>query len=134
MLISPLLRPFVAILLGALVLLPLAASATTVSDFIASLSPGERQAFTQWHAAQAHFERRLDTYWHEVERKRMARRSKRANGHLYMANEYVLRYPPEYRGPELSKDIERRWTQFLAASERAEPKRQSRRSRGSTTS
>jgi hypothetical protein len=123
LLISPLLRPFVAILLGALVLLPLAASATTVSDFIASLSPGERQAFTQWHAAQAHFERRLDTYWHEVERKRMARRSKRANGHLYMANEYVLRYPPEYRGPELSKDIERRWTQFLAASERAEPKR-----------
>ncbi len=122
MLTSPLLRPLVAILVGALALLPLAARAATVSDFVVSLSPSERQAFTEWQAAQAHFDRRLDAYWHEVERKRRVRRRERSAGHLYMTNAYVLSYPPEYRGPELSRDLERRWKQFLAASERAEPK------------
>lgn len=119
---SPLSRPLLAILLGVIALLPSAARAATVADFVASLSPGENREFTAWKAARDHFERRLDVYWHEVERKRRARRAERSSGHLYSPAEYVLSYPPEYRGPELGKDLERRWTQFLAV-EKAEPKR-----------
>lgn len=99
------------------------AGAGTVADFIATLSPGERQQFEKWRTAQSHFERRLDAYWHEVERKRAARRPKRSKGYLYSAEDYVLTFPPEYAGPQLSDDLDRRWRRFQAAKEQAEPEK-----------
>ncbi len=120
-------RSLFAILLGALAILPAApAAAATVSDFIASLSPQQQQDFKKWHAAQAHFERRLDAYWHEVERKRKGRRPKRSSGKFYASEDYVLTFPPEYKGPELSKDIDRRWTQFQSAQAKAQPEKAKR--------
>ncbi len=115
-------RPLFAIVLGALALLPAPpAAAAAIGDFVASLSPQQQQEFQKWHAAQQHFERRLDAYWHEVERKRKARRPKRSSGKFYAATDYVLTFPPEYKGPQLSKDLEVRWARFQAVQEKQQP-------------
>jgi hypothetical protein len=92
-----------------------------VAAFIASLAPAEQDEFVRWKAATTHFERRLDAYWHEVDRKRSARKRARAPGHLYAPKDYVLTYPPEYSGPQLSRELAARWARYVAASEQAQP-------------
>jgi hypothetical protein len=120
----PLPRPLIAALLGlGAVLLATTAGAASIDDFIAALSPEQRQEFKAWRAAQAHYEGSLDAYWGEVEKKRGARRAQRGSGKLYTAEDYVSTFPPEYQGPELSQDLDRRWTRFLAAEEKARPEK-----------
>jgi len=118
----PLTRSLLVSLLVAFFLLPATlAPAASVADFVASLSPAQQQEFKKWRTAQAHFERRLDAYWHEVERKRKGRRPKRSSGMLYTSDDFVLTFPPEYKGPELSPGLDGRWKRFLAAQEKARP-------------
>ena len=113
-------RPLAAMLLAAAIALPGSASAT-VGDFIATLAPAQSEEFKKWHAAKTHYDRRLDAYWYEIERKRKDRRPKRGSGQLYGPEDYVWTFPPEYAGPQLSEDLKRRWTSFLADKERQEP-------------
>jgi hypothetical protein len=121
LLTHPLTRSLLLILFCCLGSLSAAVAAPDASDFIATLTPGESQEFTRWQAAQTHFERRLDAYWHEVERKRAVRRQKRAPGHLYTPADYVLSFPPEYSGPQPNNDLAQRWARYLAAKEEAHP-------------
>src|SRR5947207_445037 len=121
LLTHPLTRSLLLSLLCCLGSLSAAVAAPAASDFIATLSPGESQEFTRWQAAQTHFERCLDAYWHEVEHKRVARKQKRAPGHFYAPADYVLSFPPEYSGPLPSPDLAQRWARYLAAKEQAQP-------------
>lgn len=114
-------RPLCALLIALAVLAQPAAAAPDAAAFMASLSAAEQDEFANWKAARSHFDRRLDAYWHEVERKRTLRRKARARGHLYSPKDYVLTFPPEYSGPHLSKDLAARWARFVAASEQAKP-------------
>ncbi len=114
-------RPLFAALLCLALSLPANAGRATEADFIAALSPAQKQAFTAWRTAQAHYERRLDAYWHEVEKKRKARRPKRGSGKLYLPDDYVWTFPPEYKGPGLSAGLARLWKRYQAAQERARP-------------
>jgi hypothetical protein len=90
------------------------ASAATVSDFLATLTPEQGQEFERWRAAKNHFDRRLDAYWYQIESKRKARRAKRGAGQLYSAQDYIWSFPPEYDGPLLPPDLRRRYEAFLA--------------------
>lgn len=127
---TPLLRLLLAIVLGTAVLLPQTATAASIADFLATLSAADAQEFQKWHTAKSHVERRLDAYWHEVERKRKARRPKRSRGFLYSDDDYVRTFPPEYRGPQLSKSLEARWERYQAAKEKAQPSRARRQQPG----
>jgi hypothetical protein len=121
---SQLLNLFVAAGLGLLVLLPAqSATAAPVASFLATLNAADAAEFQRWHSAQAHFERRVDAYWHEVERKRKARRPKRSRSFLYSDNDYVRVFPPVYHGPALSKGLAARWQQYETAHERAKPQK-----------
>jgi len=91
------------------------ASAATVGDFLATLTPEQTEVFERWRAAKNHFDRRLDAYWYQIESKRKDRRPKRGNGLLYSAQDYVWTFPPEYEGPILPPDLRRRYEAFLAA-------------------
>lgn len=114
-------RFFPALVGAFLVLCATAAGAASVDDFLATLSPAERTAFKAWRAAEVKHERQLDAYWAEVESKRKGRRPKRSKGILYSEEDYVWTFPPEYRGPQLSSGLKRRWSSFLAAQEKAKP-------------
>lgn len=119
-------RPLRALLAAALVLAMAAAwtgdaQAGSVQDFLATLPDTQQQEFTAWRAAQTQYDRRLDAYWQDVEKKRSGRRAKRGNTKFFGAEDYVWTYPPAYDGPRLSADLDRQWTRFLAAQEQAEP-------------
>ncbi len=91
------------------------------AEFMATLAPAEQQEFAGWRKAKAHFDRRLDAYWQEVERKRRGRRPKRGTGKLYEPDDYVWSFPPVYKGPELSGSLARRWARYQASLEKAKP-------------
>ena len=93
---------------------------------MATLTPAQQQEFTAWRTAMVHHERRLDVYWHEVEKKRKGRRPKRSKGNLYGPDDYVWTFPPEYKGPALSAGVAQRWTRYQAAEEKAQPKKAKR--------
>ncbi len=121
MLTHPLTRSLLLVVFLALGSVSGAAAAPDVSDFVATLSPAEAQEFTRWRSERTQFDRRLDAYWHEVDRKRAVRKRARAPGHFYVPADYVLTFPPEYSGPELSKDVAQRWASYLAAKEQTHP-------------
>jgi hypothetical protein len=91
------------------------AAATAAEDFLATLTPAQQQEFRKWRTAKLQHDRKLDAYWAQVEAKRDGRRPKRSSGKLYLAEDYVWTFPPEYAGPGLSADLDRRWARFLAA-------------------
>jgi hypothetical protein len=119
----PLSRLVSTILFGLVLALPVpAGAAASENDFLASLGSAQQQEFKRWKAAKTQFERRLDAYWDAVESKRAGRRPKRSSGKLYQKVDYVWTFPPEYKGPELSPDLDRRYSRYLAAQEKAKPK------------
>jgi hypothetical protein len=97
------------------------AAAASVQDFLATLSSVQQEEFTAWRTAKAQYERMLDAYWQDIEKKRTGRRAKRGGTKFFDANDYVWTYPPVYQGPRLSADLDRQWTRFLAVQEHAEP-------------
>jgi hypothetical protein len=90
------------------------AIAGAAEDFLATLSPAQQQEFRKWRTAKLQHDRKLDAYWREVEAKRDGRRPKRSSGKLYLAHDYVWTFPPEFAGPGLTADLDRRWARFLA--------------------
>jgi hypothetical protein len=107
--------------------LPGPMASASEADFMATLTPAQQREFKAWRTAEAHFDRRLDAYWHEVEKKRKGRRPKRGTSQLYDKHDYVWTFPPEYKGPRLSRDVERRWEHYLAAQEKARPEKKKSR-------
>ncbi|HEY8247729.1 MAG TPA: hypothetical protein VIG38_10675 [Hyphomicrobium sp.] len=118
-------RPLRSLLATALVLAAVSAwaggaAAASVPEFLASLSPAQAEEFAAWRNAKMRYDRQLDAYWAEVEKKRAGRRAKRGKTKFFDTDDYVWSYPPTYQGPRLSADLDRQWTRFLAAQERPE--------------
>ena len=67
----------------------------------------------------------LDFYWRDVTDKRAQRRAKRAKSEVLTLQDYVLSFPPEYKGPKLPPEIAKAWADF----QRRAPFRSSRRDR-----
>lgn len=111
-------------LLGALAALVAAAAcsvsatAAGVQDFLATLSPQQQNEFIAWRTAKSQHDKLLDAYWAQVEKKRDGRRAKRASTKFFDEADYVWSYPPTYKGPRLSADLDKRWSSFLAAQEK----------------
>lgn len=99
------------------------ASAATLADFLDSLNPEQARQFTAYRAAKKAFDRKLDAYWDEVEKKRAQRRREKAARRSLTENNYVTTFPPDYKGPQLSKELERLWSRFLAAQAKDKPRR-----------
>lgn len=122
---SPFRIPNAAGLAAAFVLVCLAASpqarAMSTIDFLTSLSDSEVEAFQTWKTARQNFDDRLDAYWDEVERKREVRRRKRAKNIPFDASDYVMSFPPRYKGPSLSGNLALKYDRFLDAQRQSNP-------------
>jgi len=122
-----LLRLILAGLMGlAMIFTASAASAASDSAFLATLNPAQQAAFKQWRAAKAKHARQLDAYWTQVLRKRKARRRKRSKRIPFAHSDYVLTFPPAFKGPGLNKALAQRWARFQANRAKKKPKRKSR--------
>ena len=108
-----------AMLLAAVMLAPsppaFALSGAAV-EFASTLDPRARQSFEEWQAAQADHETVLDFYWRDVTDKRAQRRAKRAKSEVLTLQDYVLSFPPEYKGPKLPPEIAKAWADFQTKS------------------
>jgi len=115
---------FSALMLAlALVCLTAAPNAKAMStiDFLTSLSDSEMEAFQSWKTARKSFEDKLDAYWDAIEEKRSERRRKRAKNIPFSADDYVMSFPPKYKGPSLSGELASKYGQFLEAQNQANP-------------
>ena len=66
-------------------------------------------------APRCKYDRQLDAYWDEIEKKRAGRRAKRGSTKFFDTEDYVWSFPPTFQGPRLSADLDQRWARFLAA-------------------
>ena len=120
-------RLLLAALMGlALILAASAANAASDSAFLATLNPAQQKAFKQYRAAKAKQARQLDAYWAQVVSKRKARRRKRSKRIQLAHRDYVLDFPPKFKGPGLSKTLAQRWSRFQAKQAKKKPRRKSR--------
>ena len=94
-----------------------AATAASVQDFLLTLPPQQQNEFIAWRTAKSQYDRMLDAYWQDVEKKRDGRRAKRGSTKFFDSGDYVWTFPPTYKGPRLSADLDKRWASFLAAQE-----------------
>ncbi len=97
------------------------ASAISTADFLASLSDSEANAFQEWKAARRTYDGQLDAYWDQVDAKRQARKPKRAAKLAFDSNDYVMSFPPAYKGPKLSAGLTKKYEKFLDEQEKAQP-------------
>jgi hypothetical protein len=88
----------------------------------ARLSESQLRQYRAHLQARSVFDRQLDEYWDEVEDKRAARRSKRANGRTFTRADYVPEQPPKYSGPPVSPDVAR----IIASLKEPEPEAETR--------
>ncbi len=98
-----------------------AVSAMSTADFIASLSEREVSAFQEWKAARREYEGQLDTYWEKVDEKRQARKPKRAAKLAFDSNDYVMSFPPNYKGPKLGSELAKKYEKFLDDQQKSQP-------------
>ncbi len=91
-----------------------AGAVSVAKEFAATLVPEERKLFEDWLAARAAFDARTDSYWREVDSKRVARKRKKASGRALSESDYVMSFPPAYAGPELTPDLVKSWEAFQA--------------------
>ncbi len=110
------LLPMLAVLMAA-ASWSVSARAAGVQDFLATLSSVQQNEFIAWRTATSQHDRMLDAYWQQVEKKRDGRRAKRGSTKFFDADDYVWTYPPTYKGPRLSADLDKQWARFLAAQE-----------------
>jgi hypothetical protein len=103
---------------------PRAAAADSVQDFVATLGPAQQNEFIAWRTAKNQHDRMLDAYWQDIEKKRAGRRLKRGNTKFFDTDDYVWTFPPTYKGPRLSADLDKRWERFLAAQEQPQTPKQ----------
>lgn len=97
------------------------AHAISTTDFLASLSETEVDEFQAWKAARSKFEGQLDAYWDAVEGKRQERKKKRNAKIQFDASDYVMSFPPSYRGPSLSSELAKKYDRFLDEQQKAYP-------------
>jgi hypothetical protein len=116
---TPVLR--LAALTLAILFAPVIAHAMSTVEFLASLSDAEVANFREWRQARQDYNDRLDTYWDAVERKRDVRRKKRAAKTPYASSDYVMSFPPVYKGPELSPALARKYRAFTEGQEKENP-------------
>ncbi len=109
-----------ALLAGAGARAGLAAAVSTV-DFLASLSSSEVGDFQAWRAARRTHEQQLDAYWAQVDAKRQARKPKRAAKLPFTTGDYVMSFPPAYKGPKLEPALAKKYEKFLDDQAKAQP-------------
>ncbi len=113
---------WVAVLLAVLCLaMPQRVEAMSTIDFLTSLSDDEIAAFQAWKSARNQFEDQLDAYWDAVEKKRDLRRKKRAKKTPFEASDYVMSFPPKYKGPSLSGDLAQKYSRFVEIQKQSNP-------------
>ncbi len=95
--------------------------ALSTADFLASLSAGEIENFQEWRQARARYEADLDSYWDAVDGKRADRKKKRSLHVVYTADDYVMSFPPVYKGPKLGKDLAAKYEKFLDEQSKTQP-------------
>src|SRR5262249_51464906 len=100
---------------------PPRAEAVSTIDFLTSLSDSEIEAFQAWKVARQKFEDQLDAYWDAVEEKRTVRKQTRARTIPFDARDYVMTFPPKYRGPSLAGELAQKYDRFLDAQREANP-------------
>jgi hypothetical protein len=89
------------------------AGAASTVDFLASLSDEEIAEFRAWKEARNAFNDQTDAYWEAVESKRRIRRKKRAAGIPFDRSDYVMSFPPKYKGPSLSGELAKKYYRFV---------------------
>jgi hypothetical protein len=97
------------------------ATAASILEFIDTLTTAQADEFAAWRSAKMKYDRQLDAYWDEIEKKRAGRRVKRGSTKFFDTEDYVWTYPPTYQGPHLSADLDQRWSRFLAQSRQEQP-------------
>lgn len=97
------------------------AIAASVQDFLATLPAQQQDEFVAWRTAKSQHDRLLDAYWQQIEKKRDGRRAKRGKTKFFDSDDYVWTFPPTYKGPKLSAELDRKWAGFLASQEKKEP-------------
>jgi hypothetical protein len=97
------------------------AHALSTADFLASLSEAEVDEFQAWKSARSRFEGQLDAYWDAVDGKRQERKKKRAAKIPFDAGDYVMSFPPSYKGPNLSSELAKKYDHFLDEQQKAFP-------------
>ncbi len=83
-------------------------------QFAATLSGQERGQFEEYYAAKVFFQADLDAFWDKVTSTRSKRRKRIRSGLPARQADYVSTFPPEYKGPSLSKSLSARWQKFQA--------------------
>ena len=120
------LRPIRVVLVAALALASIgmwsgAATAASVLEFIDTLTTAQADEFAAWRSAKMKYDRQLDAYWDEIEKKRAGRRAKRGSTKFFDTEDYVWSYPPTFQGPHLGAELDQRWSRFLAQSRQDQP-------------
>lgn len=82
------------------------------------LGTEDRRLFEGYLNARRRFETALDAYWSTIEAKKSLRAKKRKERQVFTLDDYVLKFPPEYKGPNLPARIDKIWNEERR---RAEP-------------
>lgn len=118
-------RPYLIVMLATLAIWVAAAiapaHAVSTADFLASLSDSEVANFQDWRQARNAYEHQLDAYWDAVDDKRDARKKKRTLEIRYSADDYVMSFPPVYKGPKLGKELAAKYERFLDDQSKSQP-------------
>jgi hypothetical protein len=69
------------------------------------LTPAQQKTYLAFLEARQAHDSAVRTYWRKVESKRSTRRAKRRKDQALTAEDYILTFPPRYKGPELPADI-----------------------------
>ena len=100
---------------------PLPAQAQRISpELEGRLSESQLRQYRAHLQAKSAFDGQLDEYWDDVEEKKQARRSKRANGQAFAKKDYVPEQPPKYTGPPVPADVAR----IIASLKEKEPEQE----------
>jgi hypothetical protein len=100
-----------------------AAATNRASDFMAQLSPADRETFQAWYSAQTFHSAAVDAYWSRVAKLRKARRARLRRRQLVTPRNYATEFPPKYAGPSLPKSLSQQWSAFRNRGKR--PRRRS---------
>lgn len=89
----------------------------SIANLIDRLGGEQQQALGAYKEARALFEAEASAYWEVVQTRRAERRKRIKAGAAASPEDYVLSFPPEYRGPKLTPDL----AALLAAEEEKKP-------------
>src|SRR4029078_1871812 len=97
------------------------AHAISTIDFLTSLSETELDAFQDLKTARHSYDRPLVAYWDAIESKRRVRRQKRSAKVPFDADDYVMSFPPKYKGPNLSGERAKKYTRLVEVQRQESP-------------